>query len=177
MHNLHLVVVYAETPEDACINVEDSLMDFGTENNWRCIGGCVSEDNEIHDDDGDSRWYPSYTDNEGNKPYGSIEALNEMMRKHIKEDNTFSHKKDLIEAIDNGDKKLSEITDSMDLYYLKEYINNRSSTILLSNPSEFNVLEDEYKAYKYDDVGVTDLRWSEKGEGEKTYVVFVDMHS
>jgi hypothetical protein len=83
----------------------------------------------------------------------------------------------LIDAIDNGDIKLSEITDSMDLYYLKQYIDNRRSIILLSNPGEFNVLEDEYKAYKYDEDGVTDLRWGEKVKGEKTYVVFVDMHS
>lgn len=177
MHNLHLILVHAETPEDACVNAEDFIMDFGTENNWRCIGGCVSEDNEITDMDEYSRWYPSYTDKEGNKPYGSIEALNEMMRRLVKNDNTFSHKRDLIDAIDNGDIKLSEITDSMDLYYLKQYIDNRRSTILLSNPEEFNVLEDEYKAYKYDEVGVTDLRWGEKGEGEKTYVVLVDMHS
>ena len=177
MHNLHLVVVHAETPEDACVNAEDWIMDFGTENNWRCIGGCISEDNEITDMDEYSRWYPSYTDNEGNKPYGSIEALNEMMREHIKEDNTFLHKKELIEAIDNGDTKLSDITDSMDLYYLKEYITNRQSTILLSNPGEFNVLEDEYKPFKYDYFGVTNARNRQKEEGEKTYVVFIDMHS
>jgi hypothetical protein len=177
MHNLHLVLVHATSPEDACIDAEDSISDFGTENNWRCIGGCVSEDNEICDMDEYSRWYPSYTDDEGNKPYGSIEALNKMMRDIVKDDNSFAHKKDLIDAIDNGNIKLSEITDSMDLYYIKQYITNRQSTILLSNPQEFNVLEDEYKANKYDYVGVTDLRWSEKGEGEKSYVVLVDMHS
>ncbi len=99
-----------------------------------------------------------------------------MTREHIKEDNAFSHKKELIEGIDNGDIKLSEITDSTDLYYLKQYIDNRRSTILLSNPGEFNVLEDEYKPYKYDKFGVTDLRM-ENDKGEKTYVVFIDMHS
>ncbi len=176
MHNLHLILVHAETPEEACVNAENGIEDFGNGSNWRYVGGCISENNEITDMHGGSRWYPSYTDEEGNKPYGSIEALNEMTREHIKEDNAFSHKKELIEGIDNGDIKLSEITDSTDLYYLKQYIDNRRSTILLSNPGEFNVLEDEYKPYKYDKFGVTDLRM-ENDKGEKTYVVFIDMHS
>ncbi len=68
MHNLHLILVHAETPEEACVNAENGIEDFGNGSNWRYVGGCISENNEITDMHGGSRWYPSYTDEEGNKP-------------------------------------------------------------------------------------------------------------
>ena len=38
MHNLHYIVVQAETPEDAMSEAETMISDWGTENNWRCFG-------------------------------------------------------------------------------------------------------------------------------------------
>jgi hypothetical protein len=43
MHNLHFVITTADSPEDACNNVETLISDFGNENNWRTVCGCVSE--------------------------------------------------------------------------------------------------------------------------------------
>jgi hypothetical protein len=178
MHNLHLVRINATSPEQACNQVENEVMDFGNENNWRSIGGCVSEDNEIYDHDSYSRWSPSNETEDGIKVYGSIEALNERVREWLKSDQEEYYRKDLIDAIDSGEKKLSEITDRMELYAIGEYIEKRKGLTELTKAfDEFDVLEDEYRGYKYDECGLTSMDYSEKGEGEKTYIVFIDMHS
>ena len=76
MHNLHLVRVYASDPQDACNTVENEIMEWGNENNWRTIGGCISEDGEIYivdpsDTFGGSRYKP---DNDT-----TIQSINEMI--------------------------------------------------------------------------------------------------
>ena len=48
MHNIHFVKVKANSGEEACQVVENLLMDFGTDNNWRDFCGAVSEDNEVY---------------------------------------------------------------------------------------------------------------------------------
>ena len=68
MHNLHYVVVKAETGEEACSEVESSIEDFGNENNWRNICGAVSQDNEVYKSL-DGRWKPEDDD--------TIEKINE----------------------------------------------------------------------------------------------------
>ena len=64
MHNLHFCVVNASSPQEACDAVETEISEWGTENNWRTIGGCISEDNEVYStydknkEWGNSRWCP-----------------------------------------------------------------------------------------------------------------------
>ena len=171
MHNLHLVRINATSPEKACRNVENEIMDFGNEDNWRCIGGCISEDNEIHLDDNYSRWKPS---EEG---YNTIEEINVRVRDWLKSDNNNYYRKDLIDAIDSGEKKLSEITDPMDLYAIKEYVTKRRALCEVDDIDTFDVLKGTYREYEYDENGLTRMDYSEKREGEKTYIVFIDMHS
>ncbi len=171
MHNLHLVRINATSPEEACNDVENQIMDFGNENNWRCIGGCVSEDNEVFDYDEYSRWKPSY---EG---YETIEKLSELVRGWMKSDNDDFYRKDLIEAIDNGDRKLSEITDTMELYAIQEFAKKRKAVISSGGIDDFDIMESSYRDYDYDECGLTSMDYSEKSEGEKTYIVFIDMHS
>ena len=171
MHNLHLVRINATSPEEACNDVENQIMDFGNENNWRSIGGCVSEDNEVFDYDKHSRWKPS---NEG---YETIEKLSELVRGWMKSDNDDYYRKDLIEAIDNGERKLSEITDTMELYAIQEFAKKRKAVIGSGGIDEFNIMESTYRDYEYDECGLTAMDYSEKSKGEKTYIVFIDMHS
>ena len=177
MHNLHLVRINATSPQEACNRVESEIMDFGNENNWRCIGGCVSEDNEVYDHDNFSRWKPSTETEEGEKPFCSIEALNKRVREWLKTDSDDYYKKELIEAIDNGERKLSEITDRMELYAIGQYIEKRKALSDVDDIETFDVLKGTYRDYEYDECGLTSMDYSEKSEGEKTYIVFIDMHS
>ena len=70
MHNIHFVKVKANSGEEACQVVENLLVDFGTDNNWREFCGAISEDNEIFNS-GEGRFEPKDTN------YQSIEKINE----------------------------------------------------------------------------------------------------
>jgi hypothetical protein len=163
MHNLHLVVVKDETPEDACRQVESFIEDFGNENNWRCIGGCVSEDNEVYNHDSYSRWKPS------DSAYNTIEKLNKQVSSWIKPVDCYY--KDVADKV-NGGTKLEDLNSS-ELYRLTKYIEHQYQVKDLGKEG-FNILEDEFYPYAYDECGVTQCDWM---DGAKTYVVFVDMHS
>ena len=57
MHNIHYARIYAGSPEDACGMAKSQIEDFGDENNWRRIIGCVDKaGNQYHTSDDDSRW-------------------------------------------------------------------------------------------------------------------------
>jgi len=76
-HNLHLIVVRAESGLDACNEAEDLLFDFGTENNWRSMCGAVSEDNEVYLN-GEGRYEPD-------EKSDTIEKINfDLMQKRTK---------------------------------------------------------------------------------------------
>jgi hypothetical protein len=178
MHNLHLIRVRAESPKEACSMAERFIEDFGNENNWRSIGGCVSENNEVYDRDEmyGSRWRPSYTDDKGNKPYGNIRALNESIIETIKSNRDSYYGKELVDDIDSGKVRLSDVTDTHKLYQLGKFIENQKAIAYLGEGFDidtFNILEHDYKEYQYTEFGVTDCY--EEG-GDKTYIVLVDMH-
>ena len=77
MHNLHYLVTRAENPEEACSQVESEIYEWGTENNWRTICGCISEDNVIHST-GQGRWKPTETD--------TLEKINLQVTKWMNDD-------------------------------------------------------------------------------------------
>ncbi len=46
MHNPHLLVVRAESPQQACLVVESELAGWDFDGTWFVVEGCVSEDDE-----------------------------------------------------------------------------------------------------------------------------------
>jgi hypothetical protein len=164
MHNLHLIRVKADTPEKACSRVELDINDFGNENNWRTICGCLSSTNEPYDSEG-GRWSPS-TDG-----YNTIEALNETVKGWIEAD---SYKADLIDNINDGKVKLKDLSDRMDIYAVKKYLEHKGMVmdVGLKENEEFDILKHTFYDYQYTECGVTECY----GDGENTYIVFVDMH-
>jgi hypothetical protein len=164
MHNLHLVVLKAEDAQDACDTVESQIEDYGNENNWRTICGCVSEDNEVYIHDKSGRYPP-----EANE---TIESINAMVRKWVNSEGSFSGA-----AIAKLKKEpdFTKWTDSLALWSLGKYVDELRYKAEL-NGEEFDVLQHSYANGVYDECGVTQLDvWEE--EDTKTYVVFVDMHS
>jgi hypothetical protein len=168
MHNLHLVTIVADSPEDACAEVESFIEDFGNENNWRTICGCVSENDEVHSTE-DGRWTP---DEETN----TIDKLNKMVQGWLTP-NEYVRGQDVVKEIEGG-KKFDEL-DNGQLHNLQAYVKEKINIFGL-NTENFNVLEDEYCSWEYDENGVTYCEWGRKrGRKEKgtKYVVLVDMHS
>lgn len=164
MHNLHLVRVKANSGEEACNRVETAIMDFGNENNWRTICGAVSEDNEVYDS-GDGRYRPAEND------LTNIDLLNQMANRWIGDcwyGNTAKEK------LNKNEFDLDEWNPT-ELWSLSKYAEHLSEAHSYKNKA-FNVLEDVFFSYKYDECGVTDLEWS-VGDGDKYWIVLVDMHS
>jgi hypothetical protein len=164
MHNLHFILVKAISGEEACKKAENEIMDFGTENNWRTMCGAVSQDNEVYNA-GDGRYEPKDTD------YQSIEAINNAVDKWTK-DSFYGETAKI--KFDKGETNLDE-WNPIELWSLSKWAEHLSEAHSYKERS-FNVLEDTFFSYKYDECGVSDCIWSGE-DGDKIWIVFVDMHS
>ncbi|MBX9726454.1 MAG: hypothetical protein K2X09_04240, partial [Rickettsiales bacterium] len=69
MHNLHLILVNADSAEDAASSAASETIEWGNDNNWRSIGGVVSEDGADMIQNHEGFGYPlSFFDNEEGLP-------------------------------------------------------------------------------------------------------------
>jgi len=165
MHNLHFILVRANSGEEACKQAENEIMDFGTENNWRTMCGAVSEDNEVFNA-GDGRYEPKDTD------YQSIDKINECVNEWIKS-SWYGETARL--KFEKGETNLSEWNE-MELWSLSKYAEHLSEAHPFRE-RPFDCMKDDcFFSYKYDECGFTDLTHS-ASDGDKIWIVFVDMHS
>ena len=164
MHNLHYVRIKANSGEEACQRAESALMDFGNENNWRTMCGAVSQDNEVYNS-GDGRYSPAETD------YTTIEGINECVSKWI-EGSFYGETARL--KYEKGETNILE-WNPIELWSLSKWAEHLSEAHKFKDKS-FNVLEDSFFSYKYDECGVSDCAWAGEDEG-KIWIVFCDMHS
>jgi len=162
MHNLHLGVVKADSPEEACKEVESRLSDWGDENNWRTICGCVSDKNEVYVHDEDGRW--SINDEE----LDTIEKLNKLATSWITVDaEETKEMNDMMTAAVKG-----KTLESCDWYKIEQYAHDMRNA---QGRSSINVLEDELNSWEFSDNGVTNFGAAELDQQQ--YVVLIDMHS
>ena len=175
MHNLHFCVVNASSPKEACDAVESQISEWGTENNWRTIGGCVSEDNEVYStydknkEWGNSRWCPE----EGT----TVEDINRQVRGWIKEDEYY--KENFIKCSKGKHKS------PYDWYAAKKYCQDMfhiemTKLRLEKEKREFDVLQDYYYEWELGECGVTPMDISQLDDDDPTnkkYIVYVDMHT
>ena len=167
-HNLHFIITKASSAEEACKDVESFIEDWGTDNNWRTIMGCISEDNEVyaHDESLKYKW----------DEYATIEKLNELMKNYIHFDPTDGLNM-VIEMINDykaGNEPPSPrwllCREVMDIMYQK-------TPHMKNGKVNFNILEDSIYEYKYNEQGVSHTGFNADEKDMKKYVVFVDMHS
>lgn len=164
MHNLHLVVVQAESPEDACNIAENGISDYGDENNWRTICGCVSEENEVYVQE-DGRYPPDEDTN-------TIDKINAWVDGLLSQPNLYSTT--AMQRL-KEEPDISKWTDSQELWSLGQYVEYLKAGVH-HRGEKFNVFEDSYREWDLDECGVTHLDMG-TDTGQKKYVVFVDMHS
>jgi len=165
MHNLHLLVVIAETGKEACDSAEAWLEEWGTENNWRCMCGAVSQDDEVFVPADAGRFPPDDNDN-------TIEKINKMVAGWV---NAEAWTKSYFDKLMAGKEEMT----SQDWWGVKDYAKHMVEKTA-SKDSNIDVLDGfSYFEYSYDEIGVTQLDNGDGtvGEGEKKWVVFVDMHS
>jgi hypothetical protein len=165
MHNLHFILVKANSGEEACKKAENEIMDFGNENNWRTMCGAVSEDNEIYNAE-DGRYRPE-TD------YTTIEKINECVSQWTK-DSFYGETAKL--KFDKGETNLDE-WNAIELWSLSKWAKHLSEAHSYKD-REFDILKgDTFYTCQFDECGVTDFTYDTNDDGDKTWVVFCDMHS
>lgn len=178
MHNLHLVVLKADNAQDACDTVETEIQDFGNENNWRTICGCVSEDNKILDltDKFSGRWSPK------EKGYNTIADLNKLVMGWMK--NNFYGKPALEKLNKEAKKGKMNVTkwDTQSLWALQRFAEHQYQVNTVKavrkqrgekKVNSFDITKDSFFGYSYTECGVTQL---DHMEGKKLFVVLIDMH-
>ena len=161
MHNLHYLIVEAETGKDACNDALQETWEWGNENNWRCAGGAISEDGEVYLT-GEGRWQP----NEGD----TVESIEQEIIKEAKDNSTVS---DEVKALATklADGKLS---DTLDMYVLRKHLVELEASAWF-NKSKARTFKDgmAYRNWELDEYGATNMY---NGDG-KLWVVYLDMHS
>ena len=172
MHNLHYIVVNAESGQDACDIVESQITEWGNENNWRTIGGAVASDNEVYivpqtTTWGGSRWTP--------EPNHTIDMINEQVEKWLEPDKYY---KDQFDKCVGG-----ENINTFDWHGAKKYCEHMFELLQTKHfmkEGKFDVLQNNFFEWSLDECGVTHIDISQLEDNDPTlkqYVVFVDMHS
>jgi hypothetical protein len=160
MHNLQFIAIKADSPEEACSMVESHTEDYGNENNWMSVCGCVSEDNEVYDT-GEGAWTPS-TD------FPTIKDINEMATGMLTDSIFYDPEKFKKEVTKYLEGKVDLDWDT--IRYHSEHMSR------VGKLTKIDVLNgDQFCSHEYDKSGVTNLLHYD--HGKKKYVVALDTHS
>ena len=161
MHNLHFAVIKANSPKEACVAVGIEILSWGDVNNWRSIGGCVSDKDETYINYPDARYYLEDDSN-------TIEKLNALVISWITpRSDKGKETLELMSKFIKGNK-----LKSYDWEKIKQFAQFKKETC--DKKIKFNILKDDLYAGNYDECGVTHIL---TGKGKHKYVVFIDMHS
>jgi hypothetical protein len=174
MHNLHYLVIEAETGKEACDNAESAVESFGDENNWRTVCGAVCSTGEV------------YKGEEGRWDTTSLKEIQETAKGWLFDVDDF-HKKGFDEAI--ADLANGKILDGHQWYCVKKYAEEQGdkSWALMTikgrpavTPESFDIFKHGYRDWKLTECGVTHLGEFDaetKKDRKNLWVVLLDMHS
>jgi hypothetical protein len=154
MHNIHYLRIKTDTPNKAYAEAEDFLNNWGNENNYYYIAGCVDQNNKIHEYDSGSRFEPS-----------NLTEIKEILSETIKSP-----------AFQNLEIKFINDPESLgkfDYYMLSKQIEWRFETYDFKE-KEIDIFEDTLYSCSINEIGLTELYGT--GEGKNTYFLTVDMH-
>jgi hypothetical protein len=185
MHNLHYIIINAESADDAAESALLEIQDWGNENNWRKVGGVASEDGkDLIENHQDARWTLS-----GLKPDDALPDDNSYFAWAIADiwakidgdiklpHHPYSKSFDLQVTLRGIALELlhSDCTNiellwsaSANLKYLHQIARGRAQR-------EVENAIPEFYEWEFDECGLTDL--TDNSEGAQRYLVMIDMHS
>jgi hypothetical protein len=175
MHNLHFLLIKADSAADAASEVESLILDWGNENNWRSVGGVASEDGSDDIENHDyGRWGLSFLDKEEGIPRDGTHFRRAVAYLHHRIAEPLAQVRpalagfsDELRAFDpEGPEpwRLGEIGRAL----------ARLSEHLCSRPASEDETP-ELREWQFDEFGLTDLTY--QSDGARRYLVFLDMHS
>jgi len=175
MHNLHFILIKADSALEAASEAETAILDWGDENNWRRAGGIASEDGiddiENHDN---GRWSLSYLDAKEGIKEGTYfsRAVAYLLRQIAEPAN-------LRLALDElGDRLRAFNPDhgtSYELWEIGHDLKHLSELMECRKGLERGTEIPELCEWQFDQFGLTDM--TGRSEGARRYLVFLDMHS
>ena len=177
MHNLHFILIEADSADEAASEAENRILDWGNDNNWRCVGGIASEDGsddvENHDE---GAWGLSFLDEEEGVPREGTYFSRAVAYLH----------REIAQPLAGLPSKLLAFSDRLrafdpehgngfelerigrDLQHLSEHVMSRDAR-------GHGVEIPELYEWQFDRDGLTDMTGG--SEGARRYLVFLDMHS
>ena len=171
MHNLHLLVVEAESGSDACSTVEGAIQNFGDENNWRVICGATRSDGKEVFQSNSGRWAAE-----------SVEDLQSQVKEAVfGEGHYLKGFKEALDKLASGQKM-----DWMEWFQIEKHGAFKGAQAWAIMPlggrpeltrDTFDLFKVEFRGWKLDEFGVTHLGDLDAVAPENLWVVIVDMHS
>jgi hypothetical protein len=176
MHNLHFLLIKADSAAEAASDAEDLIQHWGNEDSWRSIGGIASEDGsddiENHDD---GAWGLSFLDEDEDIPKEGTYFRRAVayVRQQIAEPlvdlrSTLDRFSDALRNFDPESGLPEQLADiGRQLKHLSEHLYGRRRETRSDIPEVYE--------WQFDQDGLTDLIG--QSEGARRYLVFLDMHS
>ena len=188
MHNLHLLLVRADSAEDAAGRADTAVSDWGDTTNWRVVGGIASDDgSDDIENHGDAGWGLSFLDEtEGITRKGTyfsravaylhqtingpVTLISSPHTTHPDLRSAINGLGDLLKGIDIAQgQPFDDWSFSRNLKYLSQLDHARQA---MKNGQDIPA----YYSWQLDNFGLTDL--SELfPPGTRRYLVMLDMHS
>jgi hypothetical protein len=187
MHNLHFILLNAESATEAAAEADSLILHWGDENNWRSVGGVASEDgsDDIDNHDG-GRWGLSFlADEEGIAKEGTffsraVAYLHRSIGEPVELPFApYSTHPDLASALQAVSDTLSAFDpdrgNTNDLWAIGRNLKHLSELIDSSRARKQGEAIPQFYDWQFDQFGLTDL--TEESVGSRRYLVFLDMHS
>ena len=187
MHTLHFLLINADTAKEAADESESLILRWGDENNWRCIGGVASEDgsDDIQNHE-DGRWGLSFLDdiegipsNGTNFSRAAVDLHRAIAEPVLFPAGPFSRHPDVKAALLELGDQLRTFDPGRggthDLWCVRHNLKHLSELIDSRRARDRGDALPEFYQWQFDHFGLTDL--TERSEGARRYLVFLDMHS
>jgi hypothetical protein len=177
MHNLHFILIKADSAAEAASEAENAILDWGNENNWRTIEGVASEDgsDDINNHEG-GRWGLTFLDDdvgiskEGTYFSRAVAYLNrEIMGPLTDLPSKLQALSDTLRAFD------PQVGSGLELERVGHELQQLSELVMSRDACEQGKEIPELREWQFDQFGLTDM--TDNSEGARRYLVFLDMHS
>lgn len=185
MHNLHFILIDADSAEGAASEADSLILHWGDENNWRRIGGVASEDGSDNIENHDNgRWGLSSLDDVGATPKDGFTRGVAFLHRRIADpvilpDTPGTTHPDLNSAFRGVSERLRDFDPrtggTFDLWCVRRCLKHLSELLNSRRAREDGEEIPQFYAWQFDHFGLTDL--TEHSDGARRYLVFLDMHS